>query len=244
MRKICFLAVILSLFISCSQTQKETVVPEPDSMASYEYADLAARITSVGEPYLKGDYAIFTQENNARYIGIAFDFEKYRTIHKFQIKEFRNEKYEVDDSLYFYILKLPKNVQELNYRLVVDGLWTTDPENPITEYNPEADLVLSQLDVSRNIPLVTEKKEDGLVHFVYLGESGQQIRLGGNFTNWDSWIYELQEVASGVYQIELSLPPGTYDYAYYTGVTSFPDKTNPHRSYNPDGKVASRLVIE
>ena len=50
--------------------------------------------------------------------------------------------------------------------------------------------------------------------------------------------------SSGVYQIELSLPPGTYDYAYYTGVTSFPDKTNPHRSYNPDGKVASRLVIE
>ncbi|MBP5358465.1 MAG: isoamylase [Treponema sp.] len=244
MRKLCFLGIILSLFISCSQAQKETIVPDPDAMATYEYADIAATIRSVSEPYLKGDYVIFTQKNTARYIGIAFDFEKYRTIHKFQIKQFRDEEYEVEDSIYFYILKLPKNVQELNYRLVVDGLWTTDPENPITEYNEEADLMLSQLDVSRNIPLVTEKKEDGLIHFVYLGESGQQIRLGGSFTNWDSWIYQLEEVTPGVYQIALSLPPGTYDYAYYTGVTSFPDRTNTQRSYSPEGKVASRLVIE
>ena len=162
MRKLCFLGIILSLFISCSQAQKETIAPDPDAMASYEYADIAATIRSVSEPYLKGDYVIFTQKNDARYIGIAFDFEQYRTIHKFQIKQFRDEEYEVEDSIYFYILKLPKNVQELNYRLVVDGLWTTDPENPITEYNEEADLMLSQLDVSRNIPLVTEKKEDGL----------------------------------------------------------------------------------
>jgi hypothetical protein len=81
------------------------------------------------------------------------------------------------------------------------------------------------------------------VKFVYRGKSGQKIRLGGNFTNWDSWIYHLTETSPGLYQVELPLPPGKYEYAFYTGITSFPDDGNPQKCYTPDGKIASLLIV-
>ena len=56
---------------------------------------------------------------------------------------------------------------------------------------------------------------DGTVHFVYKGKAGQHIRLGGSFTNWDSWIYELTETSPGLYELELPLPAGKYYYSYY-----------------------------
>ena len=241
MKKNCFsiLFFIIAVFLPLS-AQKATSLSDEEE----EYALLVSGITQVQAPYLKGNYIIFTQENTARAIGIAFDFEDFREVHQFKIKQFRDADYEVKDSLFFYILKLPKSVQTINYRIVVDGLWTTDPQNANKKYNKEAGIVLSQIDARRTIPLVTEKQEDGRIRFVYLGSTGQKIRLGGSFTNWDSWIYELTEFAPGQYQCYISLPPGTYQYAYYIGVKSFPDKTNPERCYTIDGKEASLLIVQ
>lgn len=243
MRKNRFLLLSFICFAFMSYITAQTyqeALPIDDA----DYAELASTISQVRAPYLKGDYVVFTQENTARFIGIAFDFENYRTIHPFQLRNMRNELNEVDDSFYFYILKLPKTVQAVNYRIVIDGLWTTDPQNVSKVYSEEIGLTLSHLNVSRTIPLVTEKKAEGYVRFVYTGPSGQKVRLGGSFTNWDSWIYEMREVSPGIYQCDLPLPPGQYEYAYYTGIKSFPDKTNPERCYTLEGKEASLLIVQ
>lgn len=208
-----------------------------------DYAEIVNSIEKVGVPYLKGDYVVFTAEHNARHIGIAFDFEEFKTIHSFQIKKFMDLEYKESGSICFFIMKLPKDILAFDYRLVIDGLWTVDPNNPETVFNREANLTLSHMDASRYIPPVTEKNSDGLVHFVYRGKSGQQVRIGGNFTNWDSWIYKMTEVSPGLYEFALPLPPGKYEYAFYTGITSFPDKGNPERCYTNDGKIASLLVV-
>lgn len=209
-----------------------------------DYAELVNTVDEVKPPYLQGDYVIFTSNSSARHIGIAFDFEGFRTIHSFKIKKFIDQEYQESGSLCFYILKLPKRILSFNYRLIVDGLWTVDPLNPSTVFNPETNLILSHFDASRNIPPVTEKGADGKIKFVYQGKSGQQIRLGGNFTNWDSWIYQMTEVSPGLYQFELPLPPGKYEYAFYAGITSFPDSGNPQKCYTPDGKTASLLIVD
>ena len=209
-----------------------------------DYAQMVAGIAAVRSPYLQGDCVIFTADSSARYVGIAFDFEDFSTIHQFKKRSLRDIEYTVTDSLYFYILKLPKNVQSISYRLIIDGLWTTDPTNANKAYVPEAGAVLSQVNVSRTVPLVTEKLDDGTVRFVYRGKGGQKVRLGGSFTNWDSWIYEMQEIAPGLYELDLPLPPGTYDYAYYTGISSTIDTTNPTRCYTEDGREASRITVD
>lgn len=207
-------------------------------------ADMVTRITKVGEPYLEGDYIIFTANKNARHVGIAFDFENYKTVHSFKLKKLRDFEDNLVDSFYFYIQKLPKTVQEINYRLVIDGLWTLDPQNKVSVYSQDTKLLMSHFDASREIPLVTEEIPDGIVRFVYEGKSGEEIRLGGSFTNWDSYIYWMQEVSPGLYQFDLHLPPGTYEYAFFSGIKSFPDKTNPTKCYTADGKIASLLVVK
>lgn len=208
-----------------------------------DYAEIVNSISKVRPPYLAGDKVIFTAESGPRHIGIAFDFEGFRTIHSFKLKKILNVDFEESRSLYFYVLDLPKDVLAFDYRVIVDGLWSVDSMNESTVYSREADILLSHFDASRYIPPVTEKKPSGKVQFVYRGKSGQQVRVGGSFTNWDSWIYQMTEVSPGLYKFELSLPPGKYEYAFYTGITSFHDASNPQKCYTNDGKIASLLVV-
>ncbi|MCR5217161.1 MAG: glycogen-binding domain-containing protein [Treponema sp.] len=210
----------------------------------WNYSILVSQIDSVQEPYLSGNSVIFTAREDARHVGIALDYENFSQIHSFSKKVMKDEFNNVTSSFYFYVLELPKNVQEFKYRLVIDGLWTMDPLNSNSVFDPDSNLMLSVFDAGREIPEITEEKASGTVRFVYKGESGRHIRLGGSFTNWDSWIYELKEVSPGLYQLDLALPPGTYQYCYYSGIKSFVDKTNPERCYSNEGKEASLLVVK
>ena len=54
----------------------------------------------------------------------------------------------------------------------------------------------------------------------------------------------MKEVKPGVYELNLPLLPGKYEYAFYSGIASFPDATNPVKVYTEDGKVASLLIVE
>ena len=103
MKKI--LCAIFSVFLFLSSA--ELFSAESKAMLTDEeldYAELVNTIQDVGSPYLKGDYAIFTSKSNARHIGIAFDFEGFKTIHSFKIKKFIDMEYKEADSIYFYIL--------------------------------------------------------------------------------------------------------------------------------------------
>lgn len=236
------MALASSMVILCGMifaAKAEPVLTEEE----LDFAQIALGIDRVQPPYLKGDYVIFTQEYDSRFVGIAFDFEKFNTIHPFQSRKMHDADGNETGAVYFFVLRLPKSVQEFNYRIVVDGLWTTDPLNKSKTFSREANLTLSHFDASRFIPPVTEKQQEGYVRFIYRGKSGQRIRLGGSFTNWDSWIYQLKEVSPGLYQLDLPLPPGTYEYAYFVGTTSFIDESNPQRCYTAEGKKASRLVV-
>jgi len=206
--------------------------------------ELLSKITGLNEPQVINDCIVFTAEHNAHFVGIAFDFENFKQIHPFKLRTLRDIDGNPTDSWYFYILDIPKKAESISYRLIIDGLWTTDPLNPNSEYNRENGIRLSKIDINRNIPPATQIENDNTVHFVYEGESGQQIRVGGSFTNWDSWIYTLSEVKPGFYTLDLPLPEGTYYYNFYSGMKSIIDRTNPDRAYTTDGRVASVLVVK
>lgn len=208
----------------------------------YEYRVLANEITCVGAPYQKDDYIVFTADDGPRHVGIAFDFEDYKTVHSFMRKSTTDIDDKVTSSCYFYILDLPKNIESISYRLVVDGIWTTDPTNFNRYYNPYTGIEVSTLQVTNNHVNETQKTDKG-VHFIYEGESGLKVRLAGTFTNWDSWIYELTETRPGYYELYLPLPEGTYYYAYYTGTKSFADVTNPDRAWSGEGRETSKIVV-
>ena len=140
-----FSVILLSMALFCTSAHakafgKTDPVEVDDGGVKNEYTNLVISIDDVGAPVVKNNRIIFTAENNARYVGIAFDFENFRTIHSFQLRKIKDAEYETQKSFYFYILDLPKDVQSVEYRLVVDGLWTTDPLNPNVVHNEKSGL--------------------------------------------------------------------------------------------------------
>lgn len=226
-----------SLFAKESGTPKQTEFVYP-----YEYRVLANDIHGVTSPYQKDDYIIFTAEKGPRHIGIAFDFEDYKQIHSYMIKNTTDIDDNIVESSYFYILELPENIEQISYRLIIDGIWTTDPSNYNRYYNPYTGIEVSTLSVTNNHVNETKNTKEG-IHFIYQGETGQKIRLAGTFTNWDSSIYELSETRPGYYELYLPLPSGTYYYAYYNGTYSFVDETNPDRAWSNEGRETSKITV-
>ena len=242
MKKYFFAVFFSAVFFSfaSAKTEKE-VEQEPDT---YEYNLLVSAIKGVSSPYVSGDYVVFTAKKNSASVGIAFDFENFKTIHPYFLhKTFDIEGEEVA-SWFFFVLEKPKGIESISYRLIIDGLWSTDPENPEIRYDKESRLNFSFLKLPKEDDAYTKTLSNGFTQFVCLAPTGQKIRLGGSFTNWDSWIYEMSEVSPGRYEITLPLPPGIYYYAYYTGMTAFVDETNHERGYSADGKVVSCIKVE
>jgi hypothetical protein len=84
-------------------------------------------ITEAGPPRVLDDVVVFTYEQNdyARYVAIAFEHENYQHRHVFTARR-------RDDRPDLYYLVYPVDVERdsLTYRLIVDGVWLTDPHAP------------------------------------------------------------------------------------------------------------------
>ncbi len=211
---------------------------------NFELDTLLHQIDKAGAPVITEDYIIFTSEPKYRFVGIAFDFENYQVIHPFQILNHTDDDEKVTRQHMFYAYKRQHKFTTLKYRLILDGLWTTDPLNPLKEYDDSVNLYFSKVEDPGSIKIFTQVEKSDRVHFIYKGETGQTIHLAGTFTNWDPWIYELNETSPGVYELELPLTSGKYFYNYYIGLTPVLDNTNPEKIYTLDGRSASVIVVD
>ena len=214
----------------------------PVNYQNFELDTLLHNIEKPGEPIVTEDYIIFTANTQNRSVGIAFDFENYQVIHPFQILSSTDDEGKTTRKHLFYCYQRQHRFDTLKYRLVIDGLWTTDPLNPNREYDDQVNLYFSKLENLGQIRIETEAKDD-TVKFIYKGESGLKLQLAGTFTNWDPWIYQLEEIQPGLYELELPLTTGTYYYNYYLGLTPILDNTNPEKIYTADGRSASVIRV-
>ena len=226
-------------FISYAKNPKKA----PEEKDLYEYNNIIANINKVQKPYVKGEYIVFTAESSPRFVGIVFDFEDFKEVHKFQRHISRDIDGNQTNDVLFYLLKRPEELSRIEYRLIIDGLWTHDPNCEENRYDFDTGLTLSCISLDEKIADQTESKKTGGVKFVYQGKTGLQVRLGGNFTSWDSWIYELEETSPGFYELTLPLPKGVYYYNYFIGMNTLVDKTNPERAYTEEGKVTSIIKV-
>ena len=235
MKKSIFIKLIFSIFLFSGIYAAET--------NQYTIDTILKEISVVKKPYISNGYIVFTAEDKARHVGIAFDFDNYKTIHSFQ----RLTSYTIDNeersSVLFYLLKLPEDSSKVSYRMIIDGLWTTDPVNPSKEYSKEAKTWLSTVSYPSTKQEITMNSSD-FVKFVYEGKSGEKIRLAGSFTNWDSFIYYLVETKTGHYELELPLPTGTHYYTFYKGLDVILDENNPNKVYTPEGRIACIIDVK
>lgn len=209
----------------------------------YFYDQIIREIDKAQAPVISDDYIVFTADAGYRFVGIAFDFEGFQTIHPFQILHAYDEDGKQTKEVMFYCYERKHKSDSIKYRLVMDGLWTTDPHNPYKEYDEDINLYFSKVENLGNIEIVTGQKEGTGTHFIYKGESGLDLRLAGTFTNWDPWIYKMIETEPGFYELNLPLPRGQYFYNYYVGLNPVLDNTNPEKAFTADGRTASVLTV-
>ena len=237
-------ALLLSLFLGLPGFSA--------GIESITYNNLVAGISRVREPVITGKYIIFTASGSARFTGIAFEHEKYRKTWPFKriVKKDELGLPQKDatgkpvDTILFYIAEIPPDMSEIRYRMVIDGLWTTDPQNTSIVYDYENGMNLSRVAVEKYEIFATSNRNQGQVRFTYEGKSGSTIRLAGTFNSWDPFMYELTETSYGKYELVLPLPAGQWYYAYFEGTTQLRDTTNTERVYTKDGRVASVVIVE
>lgn len=208
---------------------------------SYFYNQIADGITEVTAPQVYDNYIIFTATGN-RHAGISFEHENYCKIHSF--KKINGENLKNGKTVLFYIADIPEDISEIRYRLVIDGLWSCDPENTDTVFDAVHGMNVSYLKVPVRKTYKTKVENSNSVKFTYIGEAKKQIKLAGNFNNWDPFMYELTEVVPGRYEIAINLPKGKWFYSYFSGSTQLPDTTNKNYVYTADGRRASVISIE
>src|SRR5574344_1980654 len=91
---VCISAVIFSGFITANLYAAEAKkAKEIVYKHTYQYREIASEVKDVGAPYEVDNHIVFTAKAGPRFIGIAFDFENFQTIHPFEIKR----SYDIDE---------------------------------------------------------------------------------------------------------------------------------------------------
>ena len=217
---------------------------EQAAIDTQTYGELVETIARADAPLITGKYIIFTAAGSARHVGIAFEHENFQSIHSFQRLYRSEEDTDTKKSILFYIMQIPEEMRELRYRLVINGLWSTDPLNHDEIFDYSAGMSLSLLKIPYQKEYKTAVENNGRTRFVYQGETGKKIYLAGTFNNWDPFMYVLEEVMPGRYELYLPLPNGVWYYAYFKDGKQIPDTTNREHVYMADGRTASVIAVE
>jgi hypothetical protein len=182
----------------------------------------------------------FTQKPTrpVRYVGIAFAHENFREIHLFQ----RNEK-----GVLFFLYPVPEKIHAVDYRIIIDGLWTTDPVNPL-KFRDAAGIAISRFELPPSVreeriksPLVNPST--GTVEFNVKAPEGRSIFLAGSFNGWDPYMHRFDEVRPGLYTLRMRILPGIYQYYFFSEGNRILDPLNPERGADYEGYSVSILRV-
>ena len=222
---------------------------------SYQFIDYLRSLPGPGMPQVFQNGVVFTAPSSFNRVGISFAHENYSRVHWFRHllipgdaadlyvdgRFQRHVNPNMDSGIMFHLEMIPENVQNLDYRLVIDGLWTVDPLNPLIISGP------SGVSASR-FPLPPQARREaslpaGLHRFSFHASPGEFITVGGDFNNWDPFMYQLIETSPGFYSITLPFPPGRIQYVFYYRGNPVPDPLNPRRAYSREGRYVSEAFI-
>lgn len=217
-------------------------------------ASLAAQATRDGPPYslttevqimrssaaplVREHWVVFSYRptSSARYVAARFEHEGYAVLHPFRLNE---------QKVFVLVYRPPEGLDELTYRISVDGLWMRDPANPVystdsfgTEYS-HVGLEGLRPSPARD-PVVSR---DGRVTFTYRGAPGRIVAVAGSFNSWDPYVHVLDELAEGLYSLTLRLPPGPHYYLLVDNGRRRLDPANDEIRRDSEGQLASYFHV-
>jgi hypothetical protein len=171
----------------------------------------------------------------AQFVAVRFAHESWKILHPYELN---------DKGVFVLDYPVPEGVREIRYRIVVDGLWMTDPANPRTDMDETGvgfSVFTLESEPVRTI-LNPKSQQGGSLTFVFSGSPGRRVALVGDFNNWDPFMDPLDETSPGSYSITLRVPPGEHWYYFFTDGRRILDRYNSMRGVDPDGMTVSYFI--
>jgi hypothetical protein len=224
---------------------------------SYQFINHLLTIPVPRGPEIFDDGVIFTAPSSYRRVGISFAHEGFSHVYWFQkllkakdeltAREEKSRRIEDkyrDSGILFHVYTVPPEIRELEYRLVIDGLWTADPLNPQYRVDQKSGIVRSVIAMPeiQRVPTAFDGPP-GTLTFNYRAPSGETITVAGSFNGWDPFMYELREIREGYYSLTLPLPPGTYHYVFFHRGLRVQDPYNHNQVYTIEGLAAAEAAV-
>ncbi len=184
-------------------------------------------------PYITNGTITFSFKGtrSTQAVSLALKNENYRRFHTFE----RNP-----NGIFILTLPVPENQLTIHYRLIVDGLWTIDP-NAQTEIDSRG-ISVSKVSISQDSSMPkpgVSRKNNGLTRFIYAGIPGERVSVIGDFNNWDPYLSELNETSPGIFEIKMFLAPGKHYYRFVVNGQEITDPANTKTARNGWGKDSS-----
>ena len=223
---------------------------------SYQFIEHLRSLSAPGKPEIFEDGVIFTAPSSYQRVGISFAHEDYARVHWFKLfmiprdpedfiaagKNWKKLDPNIDTGIMFHLENIPRGLKNMDYRIIIDGLWTTDPMNPLAVTGPSG-VVESRVPLPA-LSATAAGPQPGTYRFSYLALPGEIITVGGTFNNWDPFMYELREVVPGFYTLTLPLPQGTFQYVFFHRGERIPDPANTRKLYTRDGRIVSEAAVQ
>jgi Glycogen recognition site of AMP-activated protein kinase len=197
--------------------------------------DLAVQsITSSQPPRMVDDVLLlsYKPQRPVRFVGVRFEHEAWKILHPYTVNE---------QGVFVLDYPVPEGVQEIRYRMVVDGLWMPDPANPVTAPDGAGALLSVYRLESQPLRLVVNPRPDtgGALTFVFRGKPGRRVSIVGDFNNWDPFMDALDETSPGSYSVTLRVPAGDHWYYFFSDGRRILDRFNAQTGVDPDGGTVS-----
>ena len=232
---------------------------EASDTLSFQYIDHLFQLRGRPDsPQIIDDVVIFTAPSSYRRVGIAFAHEGFSRVYYFRrfmipndnAAPWINERPPADQfrdsGMLFYVYTIPETLNgDLEYRLIIDGLWVRDPLNPVYRTEPRSGITRSVLAIPYiNRPDSPNRGPEGTLNFAFNAPPGEIVTVAGSFNGWDPFMYELLETSPGRYTLSIPLPPGTYQYAFFHRGERHLDTNNYRRVYTREGKAANEATVQ
>jgi hypothetical protein len=219
-----------------------------DAQLSAEIEDIQVALelsglTQAGPPRILAGKLLLTYQFGTEATGrrihtvqAAFAHEEFSTLRSFV----RNE-----NGVFLLHIPLPADLETLRYRLVVDGIWTIDPQNQ-ESFTDRWGVALSQFSVpvsrfeTERLPVV---RNDGSVEFRISAPNAARVSLAGTFNGWDPFMTPLEEVRPGVFSRTLRLPRGEHLYYFAVDGVRLPDPGNEETRWHRNGQMVSVVQL-
>ena len=171
-----------------------------------------------------------------RYVAAAFAHENFGELHLYR----KNQ-----NGVFVLAYPIEGLVRELQYRIVVDGLWMRDPLNPQVSQDSRG-IPLSRKELPQQPQRLLDTpiaNPDGTFSFLYSGDPDRDVRIAGDFNRWSPFSHPLREYAPGEYEIRLRLYAGEHRYRFIVDGREMFDQRNPRIAYDQYGRRISVVTV-